>query len=95
MSANTTQECISVMDFMLQKLLREYKMSFKIENTNGVYLVDIGTGVRYCANDLQEVVFALQHYFKESLPSYPYDYHFDNAGNNKPPKCPLCESERG
>jgi hypothetical protein len=71
----------------------EYKMSFKITNTNGVYLIDIGTGTRYCANDLQAVVYALQHYFRESIPMYPFEYHSHVKHNKECNCCPLCDNK--
>ena len=65
-------------------------MSFKIDRENNRYKISIGTGETYRANNLQEVVYALQHYFQESIPMYPFEYHRHAEQNKIDNRCPLC-----
>ncbi len=59
-------------------------------NPSGGYLVNVHTGKNYTARNLQEVVYALQHYFKESIAEYPYDYEKHVAHSKECDCCPLC-----
>lgn len=58
----------------------------------GRYRISIGNGKPTSSKDLQGVVYALQHYFRESIPEYPYDYesHIKHAASCD--CCPLCKS---
>ena len=53
--------------------------------------ISIGAGKKFKAENLQEVVYGLQHYFRESIPEYPFDYqkHIDHA--KECGCCPLCK----
>ena len=63
---------------------------FKVEQCNNRYKISIGTGKTASARTLQEVVYALQHYFQESIAEYPFDYqkHKDHA--KECDCCPFC-----
>lgn len=65
---------------------------FKVRSSAGGKGYDISIGVRriFHARDLQEVVYGLQHYFRQSIAEYPYDYqkHIEHA--KVCDCCPLC-----
>ena len=58
----------------------------------GRYRISIGDGRPASAKTLQEVVYALQHYFRKEIAEYPFDYeaHIKHAAECG--CCPLCRS---
>jgi len=58
------------------------------------YDISIGIGKKFRARDLQEVVYGLQHYFRQSIAQYPYDYqkHIEHA--KVCDCCPLCRESK-
>jgi hypothetical protein len=65
-------------------------MSFKVDKGVKLYHISIGTGKTYTANNLQEVVYALQHFFRESIPQYPFEFHNINMETKQYSDCPFC-----
>jgi len=63
---------------------------FKIELYNDRYKISIGTGKTFSAANLQEVVYALQHYFRESIAEYPFDYKKHQEHAKECNCCPFC-----
>ena len=57
---------------------------------SGGFDISIGVGKRFFARDLQEVVYGLQHYFKESIAEYPYNYDKHIEHSKVCDCCPLC-----
>jgi hypothetical protein len=65
-------------------------MTFKVDLTGHPYekyKISIGTGKTFRANTLEELFFALQHYYRKDSVIGPASLH--NLG--KCPKCPFCE----
>jgi len=69
---------------------------FKVlKDARGRYQITIGVGKTFPARDLQEVGYALEHYFLDGLfhegttpPKYDYSKHI--AHNQECHCCPLC-----
>jgi hypothetical protein len=74
-------------------------MSFKIEKlTDGKYKINIeiendGSKKDCIANSLQSVVYALQHYYRESISMYPFEHHNCMKHDKGYNCCPLCTKE--
>lgn len=67
---------------------------FKVQkDAKGDYQISIGTGRLAKADSLQEVVYALEHYFQEGISGYS-GRKFDYEGHIKHAEecgcCPLC-----
>lgn len=68
-------------------------MTMKIDkNPMGGYTLSIGTGKLARAHDLQEVAYALMHYFRDGMPEYesPFNYQKHLEHNREFPSCPFC-----
>ncbi len=64
---------------------------FKVESYGGQgYKISVGTGKTARAKNLQEVVYALQHYFRESIAEYPWDYAKHIEHSKECGCCPFC-----
>lgn len=70
------------------------KTEFKItQHYTGGFDISIGVGKLFHARNLQEVVYGLQHYFRESIPEYPYDYDKHKKHSEECDCCPLCRKD--
>jgi hypothetical protein len=54
------------------------------------YDISLGVGKIFHARNLQEVVYGLQHYFRESIPEYPFDSDKHYKHSKECDCCPLC-----
>lgn len=77
------------------KVLREV---FEIHtNGKGNYLISIGIGRLFPAKDLQEVIYAMEHYFQKAAPGYskePFDYQKHLEHQKICNCCPLCRERK-
>lgn len=64
---------------------------FKItKRYDGRYKISIGTGKTFTADNIHELVYALEHYFHEGIYNKPFDYHKHIEHNKECKCCPLC-----
>lgn len=66
---------------------------FKITPYGNGYKISIGTGKTYRADNLQEVIYAMEHYFNQGIPAYSsktFSLTEHRKHNEVCHCCPLC-----
>ena len=76
------------------KMKTEFRV---VPDGRGGFKIGIGVGKLFAAKDLQEVIYGMEHYFRQSAPGYssePFDYKKHLAHQQKCSCCPLCRGDR-
>ena len=70
------------------------KTYFHVDKKGESYRIGIGLGKTFKANSLNEIGYALQHYFKEDMFENKFEYNKHIEHQKDCPCCPLCRDER-
>ena len=75
---------------MKVRIMKAYFTITKRDRSEG-YNISIGVGKRFRADNMQEIAYALEHYFQDGLLNKPFDYdkHIEH-GKTGCDCCPLC-----